>query len=927
MANYTFLEALLDPDLMIGFDATRDQLTVVGISAAGIHVTRGVTTTTLTFQAGSVILPIAPEQLADGGNIVFSDGSLLKIGDDSPTTGDDPLDNQIIDDAATNDQFHGLAGADSFLAGSGNDLVYGNQGADSIHGGDGRDTLYGGQGADWIGNQAGAALVYGNLGADTVASGFDADTVYGGQGNDLIDGGGGEDWLFGNLGADTLIGGSGADRFIFRRVTAEVDVIEDFSRGEDKITITYRGFHVARADNTNFVNTISDNSAVSANTRFIYNQAADILYYDPDGTGVTQATPIAYFMGGIDDMTASDIEIIGVSRALTGSTSADTLIGESGSDTIRGLAGKDLIIGDAGNDILHGGVGADTILGGPGMDVLLYTDHGGPVSVNLELGTADDGAGGLDQLSGIEQVFGSAFDDTLQGDANLFYTLFNGKVSYNGGLQLYGMDGDDSLKAGYGWLLNGGNGNDTVHATGGDNALFGGNGADSLLSGNGRDTLKGGSGDDTIVAGGGNDQLFGRLGSDLLLGGGGDDLIQGDSADGVFDHADDTLVGGLGNDTLMGGDGAATPWGGDVAAYRDAAEGLTLTITQGSVATSRGDTDLLSGMEGIQGGNFNDTISGDGDYWRDGGGGNDFILGGTRPDSLRGGSGADTLNGAGDNDHILGDAGPDHLLGANGDDVLSGGLGQDKLFGDAGRDTLLGEGGDDILSGGNDSEFDSLSGGTGNDTLNGGGGGDYMHGDAGNDRLIGDTGNDTLYAGSGLDVLMGGLGNDALSGDEFTLATDPNANGPMIINNNVMDGGAGDDLLVVGHTSGGGGADTLTGGDGLDDFLIRLDRDISGAKWFNNIAHITDFTQGADRLLLERSSQAADISLVDGVNFITIADAFDGTNAGADPVFVYSQTTDILYYAPGTPDTTGPLVLAVFDNDIDLRAEDVWLTP
>jgi Ca2+-binding RTX toxin-like protein len=40
------------------------------------------------------------------------------------------------------------------------------------------------------------------------------------------------------------------------------------------------------------------------------------------------------------------------------------------------------------------------------------------VVVNLATGTASDGYGGTDTLSGIENVRGSTFNDTLTGDAN-----------------------------------------------------------------------------------------------------------------------------------------------------------------------------------------------------------------------------------------------------------------------------------------------------------------------------------------------------------------------------------------------------------------------------------------------------------------------------------------------------------------------------
>ena len=61
----------------------------------------------------------------------------------------------------------------------------------------------------------------------------------------------------------------------------------------------------------------------------------------------------------------------------------------------------------------------------------------------------------------------------------------------------------------------------------------------------------GGDGNDVVAGSGGNETLEGGLGNDLLLGGGGDDnLVGGDG--------NDTLMGGTGNDSLWGNDGADT---------------------------------------------------------------------------------------------------------------------------------------------------------------------------------------------------------------------------------------------------------------------------------------------------------------------------------------------------------------------------------
>jgi hypothetical protein len=90
----------------------------------------------------------------------------------------------------------------------------------------------------------------GSSGDDVIIGGNLDDTLFGLGGNDfidglggddLIDGGSGQDTLVGGAGKDTLLGGSGGDIFVFDRNSAlnsgEIDLIEDFTPGEDSLGI------------------------------------------------------------------------------------------------------------------------------------------------------------------------------------------------------------------------------------------------------------------------------------------------------------------------------------------------------------------------------------------------------------------------------------------------------------------------------------------------------------------------------------------------------------------------------------------------------------------------------------------------------------------------------------------------------------------
>jgi Ca2+-binding RTX toxin-like protein len=96
-----------------------------------------------------------------------------------------------------------------------------------------------------------------------------------------------------------------------------------------------------------------------------------------------------------------------------------------------------------------------------------------------------------------------------------------------------------------GQAFNGGNGNDNLVGTPGNDTMKGGNGNDRLEGGDGNDSLSGGNGNDVLLGGRGNDSLDGGNGNDRLAGGAGDDLLRGDNGGDVFSFA-----AGFGHDTL-----------------------------------------------------------------------------------------------------------------------------------------------------------------------------------------------------------------------------------------------------------------------------------------------------------------------------------------------------------------------------------------
>lgn len=137
-------------------------------------------------------------------------------------------------------------------------------------------------------------------------------------------------------------------------------------------------------------------------------------------------------------------------------------------ENVFGGSGSDSIVGDGGNNLLNGGDGGDALTGGGGIDTVDYRNSDAAVSVNLGTGAASGGHADSDTIGGFERAWGSAFDDTLTGDA--------------GRNQLVGYSGDD--------LLSGGAGADVLRGL---------DGADTLDGGMGADRLTGGADDDVFV--------------------------------------------------------------------------------------------------------------------------------------------------------------------------------------------------------------------------------------------------------------------------------------------------------------------------------------------------------------------------------------------------------------------------------------------
>lgn len=570
-------------------------------------------------------------------------------------------------------------------------------------------------------------------------------------------------------------------------------------------------------------------------------------------------------------------------NVLNGSSGGDTLFGFGGNDTLNGLEGDDILDGGAGNDILNGGTGIDTAG---------YATATAAVTVNLSLtGAQNTGGAGIDTLSSIEYLIGSAFNDTLTGSSgNNLIEGGAGNDTINGGL---GTDTASYATASSAVTVNlslttaqntGGAGIDTLTSM---EALIGSRFNDTLTGSSGNNTIEGGAGNDVMDGGAGTDTAsyigasagvsvsLAISGPQNTIGAGIDTLLNFENLIGsayndvlTGNGGDNSFTGGSGNDFIDGGIGT------DTASYSTASSAVRVNLNiQTAQNTLGAGSDTLISIENVIGSAYNDTITGNGsDNLIDGGAGNDTLDGGAGTDIVNytnassavtvnlslttaqntGGAGIDTLKNF---ESINGSAFNDTLTGNDANNVILGGAGDDVIDGGAGSDTASYAGATSAVTVNLSLSGPQNTGGAGTDTLINM---ESLIGSSFNDTLIGTSGNNSIEGGAGNDYMDGGVGSDVVTFNKATagvtaslaITTAQNTGGAgidTILNfenisgskyNDVISGNSGNNII-----NGGNGADTLTGGGGNDTFIYSF----ASYSWYYAADLITDLSVG-DRL-------------------------------------------------------------------------------
>lgn len=711
-----------------------------------------------------------------------------------------------------------ISGADTFYPGSGSDSITGDGNADVLSYDDSQNPNADASGAATLGavvdmsmgtatdgwgntdSFTGITDVTGGALNDSITGDSLANTLRGGGGNDSLMGGDGPDTLVGGAGTDTLDGGAGTDTATFAGNSADYSIVptsgtivtititdlDAGSFGDDGSAIVsnveniiFNDGPLSLSTGSSGADTIDRTGATpgqsyggGGNDTYIVDGAEDEIFEDPSGGQDTVQSGTTWTL----DTNFENLTLTGTGNTNgTGNAADNSVTGNSGDNTLMGLGGNDTLNGGAGNDTLVGGLGTDTLDGGDGNDHLTGGASPDGVVDIINGGTGDDTFGDSENIDIITGGDGMDIVEVMQdyisvADGNLVTVEYVNSTGFGLTIDLSGQS--------EGFKLNGDAGN---------NVLTGGAGDDEILGASGNDTINGGDGEDIAVFSGNADDYEIVVSSETV----------------TVTHKN------------MGSDGIDILSNIETLRFAD----QDITVESGTEVDDSLDLTDEDGDIGAGG-------AGDDTYFVDDirdlvielfGEGNDTIITTitlTLPDNvenliLRGTEAIDAIGNALDN----------FLEGNSNNNVLFGLLGIDELFG-----------------------------GFGDDILDGGPGGDFLAGGPGNDTYFIDSLLDIIFedtpATLGFASARSGIHRRGGPGEPVLLPDDVSDNIDQVIStvsfaltdfveNLTLDGtsdidGSGNELnnVVIGNTgnnvlsTGDGALDSLSGGDGADNFVI-----------------------------------------------------------------------------------------------------------
>ncbi len=528
------------------------------------------------------------------------------------------------------------------------------------------------------------------------------------------------------------------------------------------------------ADGTTLITSNNNAAALTDGALGSTSLSDSFLTFTAPGSNLTSTTYLIRV--GEADTTAVDLnESYTLNMSLTGqgtdtpSEGNDDLYGGLGDDIMYGIGGNDKVYGGAGNDYMTGDDGNDTLDGGAGNDTM----YGGNNNDTFVVTNLNNGAG--------DKIYGGLMTDTLDlsaltGVSNVVVNLATGSFTATGASSITTiLEVENVIGTAF---------NDTITGSALSNTFFGGAGDDSMTGGDGTDKFYGGSGNDTfftnsstehvieVAAEGTADRVIASSTFNLDAGSAvefiqtdnaagtaainltGNELAQtitGNAAGNLLDDgaagASDTLIGGAGNDTYY------VHNAGTIIVENAIFNGAVLVTSSDRVASS-----------------VSFTLAADDDV---------------EQLTTNSSSGTTAIN-------LTGNALKQSITGNDGDNVLNtgGGGAADAMFGNGGNDTYIvnnsadtiseiaGDGTADriqaavsyILNSAADIEFVETTNavGTGSINLTGSSIGQTLTGNAGANVLDGKLGNDTLVGGAGNDTFAFSTTGGATNTDVIT---------------------------------------------------------------------------------------------------------------------------------------------------------------
>jgi Ca2+-binding RTX toxin-like protein len=458
-----------------------------------------------------------------------------------------------IDGGAGNDTITGSAGNDILIGGDGNDTVIGGRGNDVASLGNGNDSFIWnpGDGSDTVDGGAGTdTLVFNganvNENIDISANGSRV-RMFRDVGNVTMELGGIERIQLATLGgADTVTVNdlSGTDA---KQVAIDLSATPGSSQGDGV------------ADIVNVNGTAGDDriSVVSSGSSVVVNGLAAQVTVN----GIDSLDSLVVNGGaGNDTINASGLRAGQGNLTINGGDGNDIITGSAGNDLVNGGRGDDVALLGAGDDtfVWNPGDGSDIVEGQGGSDTLLF--NGANINENFDISANGSRVRFTRDVANITMDVNDVETldvNTLGGADNITVNDLTGTdvnqvkidLGANGvsdgqtdTVTLNATNGDDAIRVT--------NNNGVVTITGlattvtitdfdtSDRIVINGLGGDDVIEASGLSgmqlTANGGDGDDVLIGSAGNDTLNGGNGDDVLIGGPGQDILDGGNGNNIL---------------------------------------------------------------------------------------------------------------------------------------------------------------------------------------------------------------------------------------------------------------------------------------------------------------------------------------------------------------------------------------------------------